>query len=169
MPHVSAKSKMFRVKPKPEHERTARLLREFLQREGMSMAAFARLLGCGATLPYAWIAGKGTIGRAYRPAVASLLGVPEGDLAPDTDKAEAEADTTLGPARQAVRLAKVNGTPTAPPMSAPPQGGRLAYEGHGDGTATISVRARLPVDQAKPLFRLLLDSGVDMEQVQASA
>jgi len=115
-------------------------------------------------VPYSWIAGRGAIGSTYRPAVASLLGVPEDDLLPDTD--------TLGPARQAVRLARVSAPSTslmAPPMSAPPQGGRLAYEGHGDGTATISVRARLPVDQAKPLFRLLLDSGIDQEQAQAGA
>jgi hypothetical protein len=37
----------------------------------------------------------------------------------------------------------------------------LRYISHGDGTVTVSVCARLHVEQARPIFRMLMDAGLD--------
>jgi transcriptional regulator with XRE-family HTH domain len=169
----SPKSKMFLMTPKPEHAHTAQLVRSYLLERKMSMHAFARALGVsGEATPYPWVTGRGSISKTNRPAVAKLLGVPEEALKPNLGAKIAHVE--LGPARQAVALVRerVPAAATAAssvPASPPATGGRLTYEGHGDGTATIAVKARLPLDQAKPLFRLLLDSGIDLEQAQEAA
>lgn len=41
----------------------------------------------------------------------------------------------------------------------------LSYQANGDGTANITLRAKLPVDVAKPLFRMLMDTNIDLEPV----
>jgi hypothetical protein len=48
------------------------------------------------------------------------------------------------------------------PMSeaAPPPSG-LRYVSHGDGTVSVSVSVRLPASHARPLFRMLMDAGLD--------
>jgi hypothetical protein len=85
---------------------------------------------------------------------------------PRHEDAPEASGTALGPARTALALAAQL---PAPPPPGPLAGGRLAYEGHGDGTASITLRARLPLEQAKPLFRFLLDAGIDTDAPQSGA
>lgn len=157
------------VEPMPRHRHVALAIRAYIERENITASEFGRRIGINSTSNlYPWMKGSGAIGASMRPTVARLLGVPVRALAPwdgvgdppDLLPLPDPSEKALGPVRAARAVASVLAPSAVLP---PPTGGKLAYEGHGDGTATVMVRARLKLAQAKPLFRLLLDSGIDLE------
>jgi hypothetical protein len=146
---------------RPELAHIVAALRDYIATEGISPSELQQRLGLHrkSTTAYGWLAGANCPTAPFRAALSKLLGQPVAFFTPRHTAAE----TALGPARTALVLAAQH---QPPPPPGPAQGGRLAYEGHGDGTATVTVRARLPIEQAKPLFRLLLDAGIDAEPPQ---
>jgi hypothetical protein len=134
-------------------------LQAYLAAERITPGELQRRLGLPrkATTVYSWLGGRTCPGQAFKAQLSQLLGQPVSFFYPRHE--DAPSVPALGPARTALALAAQL---PAPPPPGPPAGGRLAYEGHGDGTASITLRARLPLEQAKPLFRLLLDAGIDM-------
>jgi hypothetical protein len=108
---------------------------------------------------YIWLSAKGAPGPATRKKLARLFEVPESALKP--------RDLKHKPGKPQLALpvpdkhpARTVATMIIPPASPPEP--ILSYNAHGDGTVTIALNARLPVDVAKPLFRTLMDTGIDM-------
>jgi len=163
------------AEPKPQHRHVALALRDYIQREEIALSELSRRVGTrAAATSHPWAKGSGAVGEKFRAPLARLLGVPTSFLAPwdgegappNLSAVQQPPEGALGPVRQARALVareapRTVQEPVAP--ATPVLGGRLSYEGHGDGTASIRVQARLPLAQAKPLFRVLMDSGIDLE------
>lgn len=124
----------------------AAALREWMERENVSVKELNTRLGVNPTNTgvYNFLNAKHAPGAALRARLASVTGIPESSLTP------------LVPGQSAT-VATVK-----PPLVATPVKARdvLSFAVDSDGMATITLHARLPLDVATPLLRMILDAGV---------
>lgn len=132
----------------------AQAIRLAMQRLNMSPAELHERLGMkrGSTRAYAWLSARATPSPAIRKKVAKLLDIPEQDLMFQ------ELETQTAPAQSLVTM------PSLGPRKPGPSSDVLAFNVGSDGQARVRLDVVLPFDRAMPLFRLLLDAGVIMQQ-----
>lgn len=97
------------------------------------------------TMIYGWINARAAPGPKHRTKLAKLLGIQPQDLLPR------EGAEILSPA---AARAIVKPTPTARSPDV------LQFSVAADGEARIRLDIQLPVEQATPLLRMLLDAGL---------
>ena len=108
----------------------------------------------GATMAYAWLAARAVPGPAIRKKVSKLLEIPEKDLLPQAlETAPAlERERALVPiGGEARRFNK-------------PTTDVLAFNVNSEGMARIRLDVSMPLENAPPLLRLLLDAGLVIRQ-----
>jgi transcriptional regulator with XRE-family HTH domain len=93
---------------------------------------------------YPWLKGTGAPGPNLRPKIAKVLGVEESELMGRNVSAKFDLPPRVAP------LAAIATTKT---------GDVLAFNVASDGMARIRLDVTLPVDEATPLLRMLLDAG----------
>jgi transcriptional regulator with XRE-family HTH domain len=129
----------------------AALLRAEMAKRDWGPAQFneAMKLGRSNTTIYQWLNCQGAPGPKLAPKVAKLLGVPVANLRANLGGTE----VAVSEPRRAVVL--------APSL---PVGQRraevLSFVAMDDGNARIRLDATLPIAQAMPLLRMLLDAGM---------
>ena len=139
----------------PTREQVARFghiaarLRAYLKMREMSVADLCEELGLDRdnSRPYPWIAGKGAPNDGIRAKLAKVTGIPEADL-----MRRGSGDP---PPSQAVALA-----PAAPRPITTRVGDILSFAVTATGEARIKLDIVLPLANATPLLRMLLDAGV---------
>jgi transcriptional regulator with XRE-family HTH domain len=118
-------------------------LRAFLAERGWSPSELGRQLGIAPSGPHVWVNAKGAPNLATQKKLAKLTGLPRETFAPrKPDKA--------GPA-----------SPPVPALLAGPVrrvGEALSFTINEAGEARIRLDVSLPLAQAMPLVRLLLDA-----------
>jgi transcriptional regulator with XRE-family HTH domain len=130
----------------------ATLMRSEMAKRGWRMADLAERLGLErrATVPYPWMRGYGAPGPMLRPKLTKLLGVPESAL------------TAREVGDQLPAVIEAGAGVLAP--QARPQGARggdpLLFRVLASGEAQIKLDLTLPLPQATPLLRMLLDAGI---------
>jgi hypothetical protein len=136
----------------------AMLIRSKLAEKQWSIPDFHEKLGLPRTsaTAYHWLNCMGAPGNTLAAKVAKLLGVPLAELAardPGDNQLPvvlaAPGYPTVGPSKPAVR-------------SLPPAGDVLSFSVDSDGLARLRLDVRLPLAQAAPLLRVLLDAGIVM-------
>jgi transcriptional regulator with XRE-family HTH domain len=130
----------------------AQAIRLAMEKLNMSPAELNEKLGLkrGATVTYGWLAARAVPAPATRKKVAKVLGIPEQDLMLQ------ELETQTAPGQSLVTLPG--------PRKPGPASDVLAFNVGSDGQARVRLDVVLPFDRAMPLFRLLLDAGVIMQQ-----
>jgi hypothetical protein len=158
------------------------LLHRYMKAHGMTVADFNQHVlrsPRSSTGVYAWLRLNMSPSLASAKAMAEIMDVPVSffvsrDLNDDQPiaipaiappPASWIKTKTLLPRRAAPSPAVLSVGAVAPPggggeLGAPPPSG-LRYVSHADGTVTVSVSVRLPARHAKPLFRMLMDAGLD--------
>jgi hypothetical protein len=137
----------------------AATLREYMKVNNLTVRQFNIMLGSkeNNTAPYMWLNAKAAPGPNLRPRVSQATGIPESDLLPR--KAPSRRGKSLS-------LAPDHGTPMARltiPFNDPVPvkvSNVLSFIVDDTNMATITVNAKLPLDVATPLLRMLLDAGV---------
>lgn len=151
------------VKPTPEevakHGHIAAAIRKWLADHDARYPDLARELGWKnirhLSQIYKWGGAKQAPGPMFRGKLAKVLGVEEDYLLPRKD-----GETRLPP---------VPNIPTAHPTYRKPDGGPvLQFAVAADGEARIRFDITLPIAQAMPLLRVLLDAGLLIGEGAAS-
>lgn len=127
-------------------------LRAFMKEREMIAPEVSQALGLGrksATI-YKWLSGKGAPAPTLRARLAKLLGCQESDLL-------ARKDGTLP--RSIIASTALKPSVIARPI-APRAGSVLSFNVTGDGEARLVLDVTLPIAQAMPLLRILLDAGI---------
>lgn len=137
----------------------AATMRAALKAKGWTIGDLNRALGKerGYSPPHVWNNAKGAPGPKLAKVVAKLLDVDPHDL---TRRSMTAADLKQPEASHAL----VRATATAPAQRAP--GDVLTFSVDREGNARIKLDAVLPVEQAAPLFRMLLDAGIVMGRAE---
>ena len=132
-------------------------IREALKKKGWEISDLNLALGKdrGNALPYHWVNGKGCPSPRYAALVAKALNVDIADLAPR----DVREVSLVKPKVDVVRV-------TAPPPGQRAPGDVLTFSVDREGNARIKLDAVLPVEQAAPLFRMLLDAGIVMGRAE---
>lgn len=121
-------------------------LREWMERENVSVKEFNTRLGVNAanTGLYNFLNCKAAPGATLRARLVAATGIPESELLPRSHG-------------QSLAVATVK-----PPLAATPVKARdvLTFNVDSDSMATIVLHARLPLESAMPLLRMILDAGV---------
>jgi hypothetical protein len=167
------------------------LLHRYMKAHGMTVADFNQHVlrsPRSSTGVYAWLRLNMGPSLASAKVMAEIMDVPAGFFLPrDLDDDRPIAIPAIAPppaswatrrgappaalvaargARAATALLPRGVAPSpavAPPggaLEAPPPYG-LRYVSHADGTVTVAVSVRLPARHARPLFRMLMDAGLD--------
>jgi hypothetical protein len=129
----------------------AALLRKALAQKEWNIPDLSRALGLprDSATPYKWLNAMGAPAPKYRAKLAKLIGVPEGDLLrrePGSPVTTASVPLLAGP------IAKPGGAArTVDP---------LLFRVTSDGMAQIKLDVTLPMAEATPLLRMLLDAGM---------
>jgi len=119
-------------------------LRAFVAERGWTLSELGRQLGLRPSAPHPWITAQGAPGPEMRKKLAKLTGLPRETFAPR------KPDKIGPPATPAVAL---------PPGPAARRVGEvLAFTVNDAGEARIRLDVTLPLAQAMPLVRLLLDA-----------
>lgn len=123
----------------------ASALREWMSRENVSVKELNSRLGIQETNTsvYNFLNAKHAPGPSTRARLVKVTGIPESDLMPRV-------------ARQSLTVATVKPAHVAVPKARDV----LSFVVDGDGMATVVLHARLPLDTAMPLLRMILDAGV---------
>ena len=117
-------------------------LREWMARENLTVAEINTRLGVQSsnTGIYNFLNGKGAPGASMRTRLHKVTGIPEADLLP----------------RRGVP-GGIKATPAVVHIKAKDV---LSFAVDDTGMAVITLHARLPLDVAMPLLRMILDAGV---------
>ena len=136
----------------------AAVIREFMHEKGWSARQLMEALDVnvegGGGHVYRWIAGKSAPSPKLRAKVAKIIGCKPEDLAPHN-----ESVTTVAEAARGV-------VPHNPARRTGVDGGGgpvLQFAAAADGEARIRLDVTMPIAQAMPLLRMLLDAGILME------
>ena len=123
----------------------ASALREWMSRENVSVNQLNSRLGIEETNTsvYNFLNAKHAPGPSTRARLVKVTGIPEVRLA-----------ATGGPSEPR------GGHGQACPCGGPQDRDVLSFVVDGDGMATVVLHARLPLDTAMPLLRMILDAGV---------
>lgn len=170
------------IAPSPEElarfGHIAAVLRAYCRHFDMSVADFQQYVlreRRTATAVYPWLAARAAPSEARRLVICAGTGITPLHLCerdPDDPRPVPQPDPAafrlpigwagrprlFKPALQLPAPAEAPAELLSPP--APPEPDPLEFQAHADGTATIRVHKRLPIEHATKLFRVLLDSGV---------
>ena len=137
------------------HGHIATALRAYLARAKIGVADMNERLGRQRkdAVIYHYLAGKGAPTADNRKAISKLTGIPEAELkARDVDAPPRES---LGQGT----LVRV-GEPGVPARPAGRTGDVLSFNVGHDGEARIRLDVTMPVGNALPLLRIILDAGI---------
>jgi transcriptional regulator with XRE-family HTH domain len=117
-------------------------LRAFLAERGWSPSELGRQLGIAPSGPHVWVKAQGAPGLATQKKLAKLTGLPRETFVPHKpDMAGPASSPALLPGPASRRVGEV-----------------LAFTVNDAGEARIRLDVTLPLAQAMPLVRLLLDA-----------
>lgn len=120
-------------------------LRKYLTKHNMKKAELARAIdGFSSAQVYNCINGKHAPGPELRQRLSQATGIPESELM--------KKETTA--------IAVIPKGPVGKMLDQLQRNDVLSFSVNGNGEARIKLDVTLPLEQAKPLFRLLLDTGV---------
>ena len=129
----------------------ATLLREYMEKHAMKPAGFAQVMGLKdithLSQIYKWSNAKAGPGPMYRAKMAKVLGVD-----PDYLKRRDPGHPLFAPATQSGQPVVSRPRATDGPV--------LQFAASSDGEARIRLDVTMPVAQAMPLLRILLDAGI---------
>jgi transcriptional regulator with XRE-family HTH domain len=140
-----------------EWAHVAEACKNYKMDNGISFDEFGRRVGVPgdskAAVVANWIHAINGPSRKYKKALARLLGV---DISFFEKR---EAGQELGPARKA--LALMPKKESASLANGPAEVKLLrSFEEHGDGTVTVRLNSRMPLEKAKEVFKILMDVSV---------
>jgi transcriptional regulator with XRE-family HTH domain len=133
----------------------AAVLREAMDRKGLSLTDVQRRLNTSSGTVWTWLAAKSAPSQAFRLRLASMLDVDEAALDWRTYHTAAPIVVTDRPQKL---LPGPRPPPDAPATHKPID--VLQFSVSEDGQAVIRLNARLPIEKAAALLRLLLDAGL---------
>lgn len=133
----------------------AAVLREAMDRKGLSQGDIAQRLNTSNSTVSTWLAAKSAPSQAFRLRLASILDVDAAALDWRTYHTAPPAGATDRPQRL---LPGPRPPPDAPSAHKPID--VLQFSVTDDGQAVIRLNARLPIEKAAALLRLLLDAGL---------
>ena len=121
-------------------------LREWMNQNKVSIRELNDRIGLKETNTaiYNWLNCKAAPGHATRAFIVKATGIPESDLLP----------------RSMVPSPRIAIAATLAPSARSKTQDVLGFNVDSDGMATITLHARLPLDTATPLLRMILDAGV---------
>lgn len=121
-------------------------LRKYLEEKDMNVSNFNRAMGyeAGYAPTYNVVNGKIAPGRTMRERITKVTGIPELELMP----------------RETTAVTVIPKGPVGKMLDQLQRSDVLSFTINGNGEARIKLDVTLPIESAKPLFRLLLDAGV---------
>lgn len=134
----------------------AAAIRGFLKKSAMSIGDLNQALGNerGNPAPYHWLSARGAPAVKYREKLAAVTGIPEADLAP-----------RAGVVREAPRAVVEVGSVAHGAVVSTKRTEVLSFSVDDEGRARIKLDVTMPVTDASPLLRMLLDAGCVMGRV----
>jgi len=137
---------------RPELAHIAKAIQTYLDANDMSMNALGEKIGVPgrnkSSVVTNWLHAVGAPSEPYRSRLAKVLDVTPGFLT--------RQEQAIGPARKALMLVPKK---EAALVAEGPAEARLlrSFEEHGDGTVTVRLNSRIPLDKAKEVFKILMD------------
>jgi transcriptional regulator with XRE-family HTH domain len=141
------------ILPDPRYSHIASLIRSALADNDWKVSEMNAKLGYkkGATTIYPWLSGTSAPSDQFRPGLAKLLKVSEEELMP-------KENVTLQKPKTSVVVYKSKTTPVISKIDP------LTFVITNDGQARIRLDVTLPLEDATPLLRILLDANLIKQQ-----
>ena len=121
-------------------------LRKYLEEKDMNVSDFNRAMGYEAGYPatYNVVNGKIAPGAAMRVKITKITGIPESELMP----------------KETTELTVIPKGPVGKMLDQLQRNDILSFTVNNHGEAKIKFEITLPVNEAMPLLRILMDTGV---------
>lgn len=141
------------TRPKAELAHVAEAVRKYLADHDLSMQELGRRLGVPgvnkSSVVTNWVHAFNGPAEPYRTRLAKVLDVSPSYLSRQKQE--------MGPARKALALVPKKELTTI--VADGPAETKLlrSFEEHGDGTVTVKLNSRIPLEKAKEVFKILMD------------